>query len=111
MSRPRPFAALPVAQIRQALLALAEVCPGSLGQRWTQCGRATCPCATDPKARHGPYWVWSRLEGRRLVQTRLTARQAARMRRAISSERRAQRLLARWGRATARAILADRDDG
>ena len=111
MPRPSTSESAPVAALRAALLALNDLCPGSLVQRWTQCGRATCPCATDPKARHGPYWVWSRLEGRRLVQTRLTPRQATRMRRAIRNERRAQALLARWGRATARAILAERNTG
>lgn len=93
-------------EIRAALIAIEDLCPGSLVERRTLCGKPTCRCARDPAARHGPYYIWSRRERRRLVQTLLAPAQARRMRRAIASERRARRLLAAWGRETARAILS-----
>ncbi len=32
---------------------------GSISERWLTCGRADCECATDPRARHGPYRYWT----------------------------------------------------
>lgn len=29
---------------------------GSVSERFVKCGKPTCPCAKDPKARHGPYF-------------------------------------------------------
>src|SRR6266699_7348561 len=28
---------------------------GSFSQRYVKCSKSGCPCASDPKARHGPY--------------------------------------------------------
>lgn len=103
---PRPTNTPRLAQIRAALLAIQELCPGTLVHATKVCGKPTCRCATDPASRHGPYYVWSRLERGRLVRTALTPTQADRMRRAIRNERRAQRLIAEWGRETGRAILS-----
>lgn len=33
---------------------------GSVSERTMKCGKADCPCQTDPKARHGPYYSWTR---------------------------------------------------
>ena len=109
MSRPARPLSDRLAAIRAALLALDELCAGTLVHRTTVCGKPACRCATDPAARHGPYYQWSRLEHGRLVRTALTAAQARRLRRAIKNERRARALLARWGRETGKAILTDRN--
>lgn len=33
---------------------------GSLSERFVKCGKPGCRCATDPKARHGPYFSLTR---------------------------------------------------
>lgn len=33
---------------------------GSLSERFVKCSKPGCPCATDPKARHGPYFSLTR---------------------------------------------------
>lgn len=46
---------------RQELLAqlakLGDLRPGSLVQRYTKCGRASCACAQEGASGHGPQWV------------------------------------------------------
>ena len=103
---PRHSIAPRVAKIRSAILAIEELCAGTLVHARKACGKPTCRCAKDPAARHGPYYVWSRLERGRLVRTSLTPKQAERLRIAIQNERRVQRLLTQWGRETGRAILS-----
>lgn len=60
----------------------------------------------DSSARHGPYYVWSRREGGRLVQTVVSPSQAEEIELAIRNYRKVLRLLAAWSRESARAILA-----
>src|SRR5437879_13598528 len=33
---------------------------GSVSERTMKCGKASCPCQEDPKARHGPYYSLTR---------------------------------------------------
>jgi hypothetical protein len=58
---------------------------GSLGERFTKCGKARCACATDEAARHGPYFSLTRAEGGRTRSRRLTAEQAARAREQLAA--------------------------
>jgi hypothetical protein len=51
---------------------------GSLSQRFVKCSKPGCPCASDPKARHGPYFSLTRaVQGR--TQSRLVSPQQADM--------------------------------
>lgn len=48
----------PAAAAAQLAARLAEPKPmrhGSVGERYMKCGKPGCSCASDPKARHGPY--------------------------------------------------------
>ena len=50
-------------RLRQARAQIAKIefiCSGTLFHRTKMCGKPNCACATDPKARHGPYFEWSR---------------------------------------------------
>jgi Family of unknown function (DUF6788) len=54
---------LPSPRLRQLAAELAEPQPmrrGSLSQRTVKCSKPGCPCAQDPKARHGPYYSLTR---------------------------------------------------
>ncbi|MFP5266994.1 MAG: DUF6788 family protein, partial [Acidobacteriota bacterium] len=65
---------------RQLATALAQPQPmrrGSLSERTVKCGKPGCPCAQDPKARHGPYYSLTRAVGGRTHSRFLTREQAA----------------------------------
>ena len=51
------------ASVRELATVLSQPKPmrrGSLSERTMKCGKADCPCQNDPKARHGPYYSWTR---------------------------------------------------
>jgi hypothetical protein len=43
-----------IERIKADLQALGDLRPGYLSQQCITCGRAACPCHTDPGRRHGP---------------------------------------------------------
>jgi len=92
-------------EVHQALRSTELLCRGTLVTRTKLCGKSSCRCAKDPKARHGPYHEWGRMEDDRLVNTMVSPQQAARLGEAIEAHRRLQRLLRRWEMVSARAIL------
>jgi len=49
---------------------------GTLLARMIKCGKPKCPCGTDPKRRHGPYFEWTYKEQGKTVSVRLTAKAA-----------------------------------
>lgn len=54
-------------QLVAKLQTIGFIWPGSVHSRWLTCGRQDCACATDPKARHGPYVYWTSKENGRSV--------------------------------------------
>lgn len=71
-STPREFEAL-----KQQLVALGLVRPGSLVRRYMPCGKPGCHCMAKPPVLHGPYYQWTyRLRGNTITK-RLNAAQAA----------------------------------
>ena len=81
------------------------VASGTIHKRTKVCGRPNCRCATDPAARHGPYYEWIRRQDGRLVHSVITPEQAALFTQAIQNYREIQRLLGRWERETAKEVL------
>ena len=79
---------------------------GTVLTRTKVCGRKSCPCASDPAQRHGPYHEWSRVEEGRLAHTILSAEQADLLRVAIANFRLVEALLERWKCETVEAVLA-----
>ena len=91
--------------IRKELNSLGFVVSGTLHHRTKKCGKATCQCATDPAARHGPYYEWGRMRGKKLVQNTVTPAQAKLLQRGIDNHHRAQTLLAEWEQLSEAEIL------
>lgn len=57
------------AALKQKLLEVGMPIPGTIHALYARCGSQTCPCATDDKKRHGPYYRWHyRLQGRAVAQ-------------------------------------------
>lgn len=102
--RRRETALAKIAQIRRKIRDLDFLCSGTLLRRTKVCGRKECRCARDPRARHGPYYEWSRREKDRLVHTVLSDEKGPQLARAIRNYRFVRRLLRLWERATLHAI-------
>jgi hypothetical protein len=85
-----------IAEIQRTLSAMEYLSSGTLLKRMKVCGNPRCHCASDPAARHGPYFEWSYLKGGKLHHRTLTPEQAEIMRLAIANQRKAKKLLRAW---------------
>jgi hypothetical protein len=93
-----------IAKIRAAIDAFDYLCSGTLLRRTKLCGSPKCACATDPNARHGPYYEWGHMKGGKLVNRMVSPQQAAALRRAIENYRKVKTLLRDWEAETERLI-------
>jgi len=78
----------PPSRVRQIAAELAEPKPmrrGSLSERTIKCSKPGCPCAHDPKARHGPYFSLTRAIDGKTHSRFLTQEQAALARQQIET--------------------------
>jgi hypothetical protein len=79
-----------IAAIREALGAMELLCSGTLLKRMKVCGKPGCRCASDPAARHGPYYEWGHMHEGRLVHRVVSPQQAEVLRGAIANHRSSQ---------------------
>jgi hypothetical protein len=93
-----------IGQIHHVLSEMQYLSSGTLQKRTKLCGNPRCRCATDPAARHGPYYEWSYLKAGKLRHRTLTPQQAKLMRLAIDNNRKIKKLLKAWERQTLRLI-------
>ena len=100
-----------IARIREALARIDYLCSGTLLERMKLCGRAGCACATDPAARHGPYFEWGHMHIGKLIHRQVPAQQAAILRQAIANYRQVKKLLREWEVQTERLIDAEQSAG
>ena len=67
-------------QLKQQLVTLGLVRPGSLVRRYMPCGKPGCRCMAEPPILHGPYYQWTyRLRGKTITK-RLNRRASGTMR-------------------------------
>ena len=92
-------------ELRRAINLMDFVASGTIHKRTKVCGRQNCRCATDPGARHGPYYEWSRRQDGRLVHSIITPAQAELSNHAIQNYREIPRLLGCLERETAKEVL------
>ena len=85
-----------IAEIQNAISGMEYLSSGTLLKRMKICGNPRCHCASDPAARHGPYYEWSYLKGGKLRHRTLTPEQADIMRLAIANQRKTKKLLRAW---------------
>ena len=74
--------------VREAAAALREpkaMRRGSLSERYMKCGQKSCRCHNDGKARHGPYYSLTRVEGGRTRSRYLSAEQAVVVRQQVQA--------------------------
>ena len=85
-----------IAEIQRTLSGMEYLSSGTLLKRMKVCGNPRCHCASDPAARHGPYFEWSYLKAGKLHHRTLTTDQAEIMRLAIANQRKAKKLMRVW---------------
>ena len=74
--------------VRESIVSLADPKPmrrGSVSERFVKCSKAACTCATDPEARHGPYYSLTRAVSGRTQSRFLTEEQAEMARQQIAA--------------------------
>ena len=96
-----------IAKIHQAIGQIDYLCTGNMLERTKMCGRPGCACATDPAARHGPYFEWGFMRGGKLVHRQVSPDHAAALRHAIANYRLVKTLLHDWEIETERLIDAE----
>jgi hypothetical protein len=77
ISTPRDDVPLRVRQLAADLAVAKPMRHGSLSERTIKCSKPSCACASDPKARHGPYFSLTRAVEGKTRSRFLTAEQAA----------------------------------
>ena len=112
MAKPRPETVIKqsrarIDKIREALGQIDFLCTGTLLERTKMCGRPGCACATDPAARHGPYFEWGFMRGGKQVHRQVSAVHAAALHHAIANYRLVKKLIRDWETETERLIDAE----
>jgi hypothetical protein len=92
-------------ELRRQLGNLDFVASGTLTERMKTCGKPNCRCATDPSARHGPYYEWGYMQDGKLKHRSVPADRAELMREAIDNYQRIRELLHQWELLTADEII------
>jgi len=91
-------------ELKEALAQLTYFCKGTVLSRTLKCGRATCPCANDPKSRHGPYFEWTYKVAGKTVHHRLSAEEAKVYVAGAAEYRKLKRLLRKMEDVSRRAL-------
>lgn len=79
--------------LKQQILRLGYVRPGSLVRRFMPCGNPSCRCAGRPPRLHGPYYQWSYKITGRTRTLRLSEEQAKLCQEWIRNHKRLRRLV------------------
>ena len=93
-------------RIRASLAGFELLCSGTLTQRMMTCGKPNCRCASDPGARHGPYYQWVRMRAGKPTHRYVSEQQAQILRQAIDNYRQVKKLLRDWEENTEHLIDA-----
>ncbi|MFH1765683.1 MAG: DUF6788 family protein [Gemmatimonadota bacterium] len=106
---PGPSEQDPIRALADEIAGVGLICSGTLLERTKTCGKPNCRCATDPQARHGPYYEWTWREDGKFRHKIVPAEKVDLLREAIQNRRTVQELLGRWERESATIIFAGPD--
>ena len=80
--------------LKNSILALGTVLPGTIRKVHLRCGKKNCRCqSTDKKQWHGPYLFWDRKEGKRLTSRSISSDQAKLLQGWINKRRELERIV------------------
>jgi hypothetical protein len=81
--------------LKRKLSKIGFISTGSVIAMYKRCGKTHCVCHQDVKARHGPYFVWTRKVRAKTVTRTLTPDQAELCKRCIANMREVEEILER----------------
>jgi hypothetical protein len=79
--------------LKRKLTKIGFISTGSVIAMYKRCGKTYCACHQDEKARHGPYFVWTRKVHAKTVTRTLTPIQAELCKRCIANMREVEEIL------------------
>jgi len=79
--------------LKQQILKLGYVRPGSLVRRFMRCGTPNCRCMANPPQLHGPYYQWSYKVKGKTRSVRLTEEHAGYCEMYLKNHRQLRRLV------------------
>ena len=91
--------------VRELAAVLSQPKPmrrGSVSERIMKCGKASCPCQQDPKARHGPYYSLTRPMAGKTQSRYLSPEQAELAREQIAQGHKFRKQVEQYGEACER---------
>ena len=94
-----------IAHVKRQIAQVDLLGSGTLIKRTKACGKPNCRCATDPAARHGPYYEWNRYVAGVLQHATVPADHVPDVRRALDNYQRVLQLMARWEQQSLLLIL------
>ena len=92
-------------ELKRLINRLDYLASGTLTMRMKVCGKPNCRCASDPDAKHGPYYEWGYMHDGKLKHRRVPAERAELMQQAIDNYKRVRELLHQWELLTADEII------
>jgi len=94
-----------IAAVKRRIVGMDLVASGTLLERTKVCGKPTCSCASDEKARHGPYYEWNRRLQGHLHHRSVDEKEARVILHAMDDYQRLLGLLEDWEHESVRVIL------
>ena len=85
-----------IEKIKQELLSLGDLRPGSLSKQYNVCGNPRCRCKEDPPRKHGPYYQLSFTRKGRSRTQFIKKPHVATVRTQVKNYRRLRTLIDRW---------------
>ena len=85
-----------ISKVKEELVSLGRLRPGSLSKQYNVCGKADCRCKETPPKKHGPYYQLS-FSRRGKSTTRFVRRgHVTTIREELRNYKRLQKLLDKW---------------
>jgi hypothetical protein len=96
MEKRIPVLEAQIEKIKQELLSIGDLRPGSLSQQYTVCGKANCRCKEDPPRKHGPYYQLSFTRKGRSGTKFVKKHQVTTVKKQLKNYARLRKLVDRW---------------
>jgi hypothetical protein len=79
--------------LRKELVEVGYICIGSINKVYTRCGNSYCPCKSDDKKKHGPYFLWTRKINGKTVSKRIDKVQVKQLKEYFKNYRKLKNLI------------------
>ena len=85
-----------IERVKEQLLALGDLRPGSLSQQYNVCGKPGCRCKASPPQKHGPYYQLSYTHDGKSTTRFVRPQQRRRIEVETANHARLRRLVETW---------------